>query len=653
MTNSPQDSNPKTLSRRFQSQLSQDPLFLDKLIHSLSKLPTESINPRTEKIAELSNKNLGEALKLIKDVELRSSKTFTEIHLDKVIQVLLPIAQDAMKHQHKIFLVGAGASGRMALFIKRALLDLSPNHPLTSLIEAVIAGGDAALIHAVPGFEDDPKMARLQLEKQKFNPQGDFVIGFSASGRAPFVLEALSFVPKEGNSFIASPHEEEGSLEGKKNNNARVLLISTNPESSFSPPPGIRHLSLYTEPPAVAGSTRLSPTTQMMIACGVFITMAVLDTEDPEKIQQSLSHNLSRLRVGLEEFPWESLALILEAEANQLKLNPTEFNEPRFNQAEFNQANISPHKNLNKKMPGRLVYEIEANPFTEQLIFHDLTERTPTAGFFPLRPQDEWEKYSHQIPFAYPIFTNTQKSTDLWPRLLGTETPFCLNLKTAPETLENALFHLDFSPEGGSAWVKFLKEKSHAVSKLSIRLTLSDGLQLKFESESSDDSGPQSKLASSEVPIATTDHPSITPLEIRVKSGGLIDLTAYFQAIFLKIVLNTYSTGLMAKLGMIYKNQMSHLMPTNEKLIARSILQIEERLRELSQDAPLKTLQQKNSISREKILEIFLEQLNQESHQVHQKFNQTDQAHGKGNPSSAASLIEATLREIRRISGPG
>ena len=72
MTNSPQDSNPKTLSRRFQSQFSQDPLFLDKLIHSLSKLPTESINPRTEKIAELSNKNLGEALKLIKDVELSS-----------------------------------------------------------------------------------------------------------------------------------------------------------------------------------------------------------------------------------------------------------------------------------------------------------------------------------------------------------------------------------------------------------------------------------------------------------------------------------------------------------------------------------------------------------------------------------------------------
>jgi hypothetical protein len=63
-------------------------------------------------------------------------------------------------------------------------------------------------------------------------------------------------------------------------------------------------------------------------------------------------------------------------------------------------------------------------------------------------------------------------------------------------------------------------------------------------------------------------------------------LSPYFQAIFLKIILNTYSTGLMAKLGLIYKNQMSHLLPTNEKLVARSILQIEERLKAQGQKIP-------------------------------------------------------------------
>ena len=636
MTNSPQDSNPKTLSEKFQSQLSQDPLFLDKLIHSLSRLPTESINPRTEKIAELSNKNLGEALKLIKDVELRSSKTFIEIHLDKVIQVLLPIAQDAIKHQHKIFLVGAGASGRMALFIKRALLDLAPNHPLTAQIQAVIAGGDAALIHAVPGFEDDPQMARLQLEKQKFNPR-DFVIGFSASGRAPFVLEALSFAPSEGLSFISFPAEGEGRVEGKETNNARVLLISTNPESSFSPPARTPHLSLYTEPPAIAGSTRLSPTTQMMMACGVFIAIVVLNTEDPTKIREYLSENISLLGVELEEFSWEQLALILEAEANELKLNPEK----------SNQADISPHKNFNKKMPGRLLYEIEANPFTEQLIFHDLTERTPTAGFFPLRPQQEWENYSHQIPFAYPVFTTTKECSDLWPRLLGSEIPVCLNLKTAPETLENALFHFDFSPQGGAAWISFLQKKGHAVSKLKISLTLNGGLQLKFESGSSANSKLQSDLNSSYGP-ATTTSPSPTPLEISINSEGFFALTPYFQSIFLKIILNTYSTGLMAKLGLIYKNQMSHLMPTNEKLIARSILQIEERLKPSFGEMPERNFPKKgdtstkkrNKISREIILQTFLSQLSREPDEA----NQTNLSI---KPSSAASLIEETLARLR------
>jgi hypothetical protein len=104
-------------------------------------------------------------------------------------------------------------------------------------------------------------------------------------------------------------------------------------------------------------------------------------------------------------------------------------------------------------------------------------------------------------------------------------------------------------------------------------------------------------------------------------SEGFLRLSPYFQAIFLKIILNTYSTGLMAKLGLIYKNRMSYLRPTNEKLVARSILQIEERLQA-----------KRCSIPRAIILKNFLAQLN--NHELSQ------------NSTHHFSLIEATLSAL-------
>ncbi len=474
---------------------------LYQLIEDLRVLKTESANPRTENLSLWAKDDLALALRKVAEVEIRSLEAFRRALLKKVRTPLFRLHHLALEKKQKIFLVGAGASGRMALFVKRAFLELRPEDPFTALIEPVIAGGDAALIHAVPGFEDDPQMAELQLERQGFQAE-DTVIGFSASGRAPFVLSALAYAKARG---------------------GEALLVHANPERALMPYPS---LSLYTEAPAVAGSTRLSPTSLMMIAAGVWIE---------EKSEDLFASHLTVLQDLLENFPFELLAKFVSFEA----------------------------KFLQEK--GRMIYEISAPSFVEQIIFHDLTERTPTAGFFPLRPFKDWQSFRDQVPFAYPIFRETSEASAVWQRLLGKKEPFCLALEGLPETAKTALFDFDFSQKAKGDWEAFLKKEKHPFTLLVIHL-FEGNFSLRLEANS---------------------------LKIQ---QNLCKLPPYFQAIFLKIILNTYSTGLMARLGLIYKNRMSHLMPTNEKLIARAILQIEERLREQGMACPL-----------EKIIPAFLE----------------------------------------------
>ena len=83
--------------------------------------------------------------------------------------------------------VGAGTSGRLAM------LDAAECPPTfgtpPSLVVAHVAGGEAALVRAVEGAEDDAGAAIAEM-RASITPR-DAVVGISASGGAPFVVAAL------------------------------------------------------------------------------------------------------------------------------------------------------------------------------------------------------------------------------------------------------------------------------------------------------------------------------------------------------------------------------------------------------------------------------------------------------------------------------
>ncbi|GIH68491.1 N-acetylmuramic acid 6-phosphate etherase [Sphaerimonospora thailandensis] len=95
---------------------------------------------------------------------------------------------ERMARGGRLFYVGAGTSGRIAV------LDASECPPTfgtdPELVQGIIAGGEAALMRAVEGAEDDARAGAAVIRDRGVGPL-DSVVGISASGRAPYVVAAV------------------------------------------------------------------------------------------------------------------------------------------------------------------------------------------------------------------------------------------------------------------------------------------------------------------------------------------------------------------------------------------------------------------------------------------------------------------------------
>ena len=98
-----------------------------------------------------------------------------------------------MQKGGRLIYVGAGSSGRMAV------LDAAECPPTfgisTKQMRALIAGGKRAVIGAVEGAEDSKVNGERDLRKVHLT-KNDAVVGITASGTTPYVLQALRFAWK-------------------------------------------------------------------------------------------------------------------------------------------------------------------------------------------------------------------------------------------------------------------------------------------------------------------------------------------------------------------------------------------------------------------------------------------------------------------------
>jgi N-acetylmuramic acid 6-phosphate etherase len=184
------------------------------------------------------------------------------------IEKLAEVVSDKMMMGGRLFYIGAGTSGRLAV------VDASECPPTYGvpygLVIAIIAGGEKAITTAIEFAEDDKEQGWKDLQVHNVSPK-DVVIGIAASGTTPYVI---------------------GALEECRNRGIVTGSISCNPDSPVSAAADFP-IEVIVGPEIVTGSTRMKSGTAQKLVLNMISTSAMIQlgrVEDNKMVNMQLTN---------------------------------------------------------------------------------------------------------------------------------------------------------------------------------------------------------------------------------------------------------------------------------------------------------------------------------------------------------------------------
>ena len=212
----------------------------------LTELVTESRNPNSVNIDQLNTLDI---VRLINQEDHRVALA-VEQELEPIARAVNAITH-ALASGGRLFYIGAGTSGRLGI------LDASECPPTfgiePSLVQGLIAGGQAAILQAVENAEDRAELGQQDLVERGLTSQ-DVVVGIAASGRTPYVMGALAEAHRTG---------------------AKTIALSCNPASPMAHMADIA-ISPVVGPEVITGSTRLKAGTAQKMVLNMLSTAAMI-----------------------------------------------------------------------------------------------------------------------------------------------------------------------------------------------------------------------------------------------------------------------------------------------------------------------------------------------------------------------------------------
>lgn len=245
--------------------------------YQLGSLDTESQHPFTTSLSQLARSDLGEAIKLMHQVDVHALRQM-QAKAAPLADLARAVAA-TFEAGKRVFLCGCGATGRLSLsieiFCRMGVLPC----PDPERVVAFMAGGDLALIKAIETFEDHPEYGARQLEELGFG-QGDLLIASTEGGETPFVIGATERAAElsANQPWFLYCNPDDQLVKAA----ARSKRVIENPL--------IHKLNLAVGAMAVAGSTRMQASTVLMAAIG-FAFMHQRDPEHaPAEVLQLMRH---------------------------------------------------------------------------------------------------------------------------------------------------------------------------------------------------------------------------------------------------------------------------------------------------------------------------------------------------------------------------
>jgi len=209
-------------------------------------LLTERINPASRGI---DRRTTAEILEII-NAEDRTVADAVAAEHPRIAQAIDRISV-SIRNGGRLFYLGAGTSGRLGVL---DAAEFPPTFQVSpEVVQAIIAGGDAAVSRAAEVSEDDPGAGKRDLLARGFTAK-DVLVGIAASGRTPYVLGAVSAARDLGALTIGIACTPDSEL-------ARLVEIAIVP---------------LTGPEVIAGSTRMKAGTATKLVLNMISTAVMI-----------------------------------------------------------------------------------------------------------------------------------------------------------------------------------------------------------------------------------------------------------------------------------------------------------------------------------------------------------------------------------------
>ena len=560
--------------------------------YQLHTLLTEQRHPKTLNLSFTIKNDVQKGIEQILSVDEDISQRFHQMAQEPALLIrAASAATQAILEGKRILIYGCGATGRLAKQMESAIWRpfwkgikksglwerLKSNLPedIEDRLIGEMTGGDRALISSLEGFEDLPLVGKLQLEERRVE-RGDVVFCITEGGETSSVIGAM-----------LTALEQYGTLTNDTMQDSRnhLYFLYNNPDDLLKPfarsqlvieNPAITRINLTTGPQAITGSTRMQATTSETFVMGLILEETIRRILEGLISEEEMARLGFSTKTGIREklLSFDDLRKSIMASLGDLG---------RFTHLESETY----------KKHQRATYFAKKALIT---VFIDCAERSPT---FRLDPLDTIHEKGRKCWLQ--VWTEGKDYKEAWRNFLGRdfrglEASFYkshFSKRINDEYLKDAalkslsqagndqegLYDFSFSEKninkkgprkGDLAVVVCLDEETEALADPASSFNRLISL---FKKKAA---GVVLVLAGNQTPSKIKSILCRLPLDpdrdvvihLSLDSGD--DPLDIKRQTAIKVLLNAHSTGVMAIMGKVVGNTMTHVDPGNLKLIGRA-----------------------------------------------------------------------------------
>lgn len=496
--------------------------------YRMGYVSAEQPHPLTRYLSQTYERSMEEGVRLLFQVDNEMAKRARETLSGKEYALFAEKVRETVKNGGKVVFSGCGSSGRLSMRLEQSwrngIQKLSEIYPEAKealekkllSVRNIMTGGDYAVIRAVESFEDSTLLGRRQAKEMNFGEK-DLIVGVTATGETTSILGSCAGALEDGAEvYMLICSDPKPIIE--KMERAREIYLN----------PRCKVLTLPCGSMALTGSTRMQSSSFEQFAAAVALEGALYDILEEQGIKT--------------EFPGyafygkafaEMTEKLLEKKCVSLVAKCSEQEEKVYR-------------------AGGLI-TLFADEYLLDVLT-DTTERAPTFMTPPFRSSD-----MPNDPDSWAFVKNPACPTDeAWRRCFLRE-PNCIEWeKKVYEDLGLTENQIEKIPDiGRSALRKFMigNEKDPA----------RENAPLSFALWVDKEKAPESFLEQGKR-YSGMGEMTLFDAGITLPETGM-DLLEHLAV---KMMLNTLSTGVMARLGRISGNWMTSLAMSNKKLVDRS-----------------------------------------------------------------------------------